>query len=336
MELPERYIVGQEFFNDIELIDVKFICYFKASVAINPFSFKSTDYFVEAEQVGRHLIVNIERKISKKLFEALSIDNNTKFIIGYIDDVLPDVNKQLENQKYLSGHALSKTYTTLDIESLIVINSIDNNSINLNWQIRIEPFPPAKSLAPGSDHIFIRDYLDSTTHYLTYNLDECVRKTITSLENYFLRNNIKGRFKERLNKCLIPSNYPQNWSAYLKILEDNISLIYLIRNKIVHDKLRLGFSDRWLCKKGIGTLSYIYQSNLNDEQSIRYVFAIAEQFLMLDTILSGYKLDFLREADKYNEETPIIKDFRELDAIMFNGLKISDEEKQIIMGKINV
>jgi hypothetical protein len=333
VELPERYIIGQDFFNDTELIDIKIMCHFKTSVAINPFGFKSTDCLVGAKQVDEHLVVSIERKISKKLFEALSKDNNIMFIIGYIDDVLPETNKHLENQKYLSGHALSKQYTTLDIESLIVLDSIDKKRTDLSWQINIEPFPPAKSLSPGSDHIFIRDYLDSTTLYLTYSLDECVRKTITSLGNYFHRNSLKGTFKKRLSKCLIPSNYPHNWRPYLNILEDNISLIYLFRNNIVHDKLRLDFSDRWLCKKGIGTLSYIYQSQLNNEQTIKYVIAIAQQFLLLDNVLRGYKLDDLREADKDNDETPIIKDLGDLDALMFNGLKISEEEEQLIMKK---
>jgi hypothetical protein len=335
MELPDKYIIGQDFFNDTELIDIKIICHLKTSVVINPFGFKSTDCLVGAEQVGIHLVVSIKRKISKKLFEALGRDNNISFIIGYIDDVLPKINKQLENQKYLSGHALSKSYTTLDIESPIVLEGKRKNRINLNWQINIGPFPPAKSLAPGSDYIFIRDYLDTTTHYFTYNLDECIRKTITSLENYFHRNSLKGTFKERLKKCLTPSSYPHNWRPYLNILEDNINLIYLLRNNIVHDKLRLDFSDRWLCKKGIGTLSYIYQSQLNSEQTIKYVFAIAQQFLLLDNVLRGYKLDYLREADKDNGEAPIIKDLRELDALMFNGLKISKEEEQIIMKKIS-
>ena len=36
------------------------------------------------------------------------------------------------------------------------------------------------------DAVFIRDLIDAMTDYLYYDLDECIRKTITSVENFFL------------------------------------------------------------------------------------------------------------------------------------------------------
>jgi hypothetical protein len=67
--------------------------------------------------------------------------------------------------------------------------------------------------------------------------------------------------------------------------------VYKIRNNIVHDKYRMDFNDSWLCMKGIGTLFYIYQSNLNDDNTRRYNFSLMQQFIAFDNECKGLLLD---------------------------------------------
>lgn len=81
MTVPESFMLGQEFLADTELINVKILCYFHTSIVVNPFEFKTEDYFVRAEQNGGLLEVSIERQISKKLFDSLNEKNNNAFVV---------------------------------------------------------------------------------------------------------------------------------------------------------------------------------------------------------------------------------------------------------------
>lgn len=60
------------------------------------------------------------------------------------------------------------------------------------WPLPIPGFPEVNKFKERLDVIFVRDLIDAMTEYFYFNLDECVRKVITSLENYFIYYNLKA------------------------------------------------------------------------------------------------------------------------------------------------
>lgn len=270
-ELPESYFIGQEFIQDKEHVSVIITCIFHLSALIKPISFIYKDCKVTTDQKGCDFILLIERSISKRLFYSVSKNRTSeRFIVGYINDILPVMNEHLINQKYLCGHLLIRTFSPLDIHKIIIVNKKNKDSKRLSFPFSVTNFPRSEEFAEGSNFKFIRDLIESTTYYYYYNLDDCVRKIISSIENFFLLRNIKGKsFKEKLLKSLRKENHSISWEPYLKMFFSNIMYVYKIRNSIVHDKYRMDFNDIWLCKKGIGTLFYIYQTNLNDKNTLR-------------------------------------------------------------------
>ena len=336
-DLPDEYTVGEEFVKDKERIDVEIVCTFSTSAVLSNLRFISDNYSVETEQIGHDFIIKIKRQISKKLFHALMSTTAEIFLMGYIDEVLPEINRSISEQIYLNGHLLNKTYSILDIKKLIVINLNDKKFMELGCPIVVQAFPPSASLAKSSDSIFIRDYIDSMYCYFTYNLDDCIRKMITSLENFFRVTGITTKekdesFNTRLDRCLNKVLYASNYAPYLYILKKNIKFIYKCRKGIVHDRFRMDFKNRWLCKKGIGTLSYIYKSSLLDIDTIKYIISLSQQFLLLNTLICGIPLDEYVEGINNPDEGTLITSGDDLDKFMFSGLEIGADEQERVLG----
>jgi len=332
---PERG-PANEFLEDKEKVPAIISCNFHLSALIKPISFRYEDCNITTEQNGCDFILLIEKDISKKLFySALKDHVAERYILGYISDIIPVLNEHLIIQKYLSGHMLIRTFSLLDIHELIIVNKENQDFGRLSWPISFTNFPRTVEFAEGSNFKFIRDLIEATTFYFYYNLDDCVRKIISSVENYFSLRNVKGTsFKDKLSNSLKTENHKKSWEPYLTIFYSNLMFVYRIRNKIVHDKFRMDFNDKWLCKKGIGTLFYLYQSNLNDNNTLRYNYSLMKQFVTLDFECMGFNIDTLKDLDKTPEKI-IMKTPSDTDKIIFGSLEITMKEREEIEIKLN-
>lgn len=93
--------------------------------------------------------------------------------------------------------------------------------------------------------------VDAGNSYFENNYDDCIRKIITSVENTFDKCRVKKNgegFPDTLNRVLA-----RNFIG-TEAVRKNIAFIYRIRNKIVHDKLRIKYDQGWFCDRAMRTL----------------------------------------------------------------------------------
>ncbi|MFL0168153.1 hypothetical protein [Candidatus Clostridium helianthi] len=290
-------------------------CTFKAAFNLDDLNFELDNivFNFKFEREEFHLSFQIYTDINS--YEELSKGDSSCMsnIRGWINRVLPYINNKVYELKYLDGHILIDTFSMLDIRKIEIRRNRAEKGIVIEKPFSIPSFPPTKALAKENDNIFIRDYIDSMTCYYKYNLDECIRKIITSLENYYSLNKIKGE-NSKINKkgtflakteellsnkdnFILPENI-------LKIAYNNIWILYKIRNKIVHDHYRLDYDDRWVCSRGINTLYNVFNNKINKEEMSRYIMTLNMQFGLLDSVLSNneflnnYSMEFTTDEIK--------------------------------------
>lgn len=343
------HYVGKKFAEDDEILDTKLEILFYSPAILEPFDFHLYDKKIEAIHKNGFLVISYNQVLSKKLIDDLRSGKSEQFIIGYISKYLPQINKEILKQRYSLGHFLVRTYSTLDIYK-IYLNILGTTlatrqeKIVLMWPQSITSFPPAESLAQSEDEIYIRDFIDAGNAYLTGHYDDCIRKIITSIENSFKFYKLKGSTPHGLQKLfnfckkskfrdIIKINMDKNDIGH-KVTAENILFIYNLRNKIVHDKFRINPKNGWICKKAIGTLNYIYQFLGKGSNTTAYIFYLSQQFLMLDNFTRGINLDDIKKNndEEFNNDQ-IIDSPQKMDEFMFNGLRISKKEQDIIMKK---
>lgn len=279
---------------------------------------------------------------NKEIPEELLKKNPSQYIVGYIGETLPKINKEILKRRYTEGHLILRTVSQFDIYNVFILDET-KKYYPIIWPKPIPGFPEITKAPKGLDVIFVKDLIDAITEFFYFNLDECIRKIITSLENYFIFYNLqpkttddfllkflnhkKFKFTKLINEYIKESYYPSK-ERDLKILRDNILFIYKIRNLIVHDKLRISLDEQMFCKKAILTLLYIYQSNfINNDGKKEYIFAFHMQFTMIADMLIGLNLDHFEKADKNDSSSKIIKNHDDLNKYMFGNLKITKKEK---------
>lgn len=353
----ESYVVGQEYIDDKDRVEVLI----KYTVVLpSRFSnFNIDDHPLHVVQKDNKIYVNFNKIISKKLLEdvrehfrtfkeegsiseELTAKNPSQFIIGYIKETLPRINKEILDRKYSEGHIITRTISQFDISEVFVVD--DSGRMHaIIWPLPVPGFPPSNDDG-NYNATYIKDLIDAMTEYFYYNPDECIRKIITSLENYFIHYNLKSnkkrfslnifkkdiKFKRLINKYIVKEYYAYK-ERDLIILRKNILYIYYIRNLIVHDKLRLNLENLMFCKKAIGTLFYIYQSSfISDDGKWNYIFSFDMQFkLIVDGIL-GVNLDKIKKMENSKYSPPAIDNKDDLDKFMFNNLKITNRDKKVV------
>lgn len=327
-------------------------------------NFNIDDNTIHVRQNGGEINVSYHKKISKILFDDLKNfsdclknhkdipdeifkKNPSQYIVGYIGETLPRINKEILDRKYKEGHVILRTISQFDIFNVFIIDDSNEHHIIL-WPNPIPGFPEVNKFQQDLSVIFIRDFIDAMSEYFYFNLDECIRKIITSLENYFIYYKLKpsnevtfwtkifnrkpAKFKKLVNEFITEANYPKG--RKLKILRENILFVYKIRNSIVHDRLRLKLNNLMFCKKAIGTLFYIYQSNFVCEDGKKdYIFAFDMQFKMIADMIIGLNLDNFEREEKSKIKPKIIKNHDEHNKLMFDSLKITKKEKKMTEGQ---
>lgn len=362
-DIPGSFYVGQEFIEDPEKVEVIIRFSVHSSVTFEKFELNIREFHARQIENGE-IICLVEKSISEKLFDIVKwkgenqmnindLTNVTHLILGYIKNYIPKLNEEILRRKYLEAHILAKTFGMPDIRNIYIFNRRSNEAGIIVWPIPVSSFPHSK-ISSSEDAVFIRDLIDAMTSYFQYNFDDSFRKVITSLENCFShyrlgtpKDNIwdkllslikirRLKIRKLISFYITPQFFPYK-ERDLKIIRDNILFIYKARNLIVHDRLRVGPKNDSICIKAIHTLLYIYQGSFVPKAHREYISTLNPQFLLLRETYSGVDLERIERAEKIEHEKErrgisknIINTPDELNKMMFEGLKIINEEKNFL------
>ena len=169
-------------------------------------NFNIDDHPLHIRQEGGEIHISLHKKISqtllddireffgsfqdgKEVSEELVQKNPSRYVVGYISETLPRINKEILERKYKEGHILLRTVSQFDLYNVFILDD-KKEYYAILWPLPIPGFPEVNKFKNRLDVIFVRDLIDAMTEYFYFNLDECVRKVITSLENYFIYYNL--------------------------------------------------------------------------------------------------------------------------------------------------
>jgi len=291
------------------------------------------------KEISQSLLCDLQKHFSdfrrkQKIDEEITQRNPSQYIVGYIKETLPRINAEIGRKKYSEGHLILHNVSIFDVDHVFVSDKKETSAIL--WPLAL---PNLEDIPDDVNVVFVRDLIDAMTEYFYFNLDECVRKVITSLENFFLYYKLepksqpppKSKFIRQVNDYIVEGLY-QYKERDLKIVRGNILFIYQLRNKIVHDELRLSPEKTMVCKKAIGTLLYIYQSKYTtDDGKRKHIFTLDGHFKMIADMVSP-NLDFFERAEKSTKEPEVIHNDDEMNESMFRSLEIKEHEKRILSG----
>jgi hypothetical protein len=297
--------------------------------------------------VGKVQLLIEDLQIPKALFEDLKKGKGRIFIISIINQILPIVNNHLDYQKYNKGNILMKRVNFLDIFKITLIYHQENRGwqpIFIPLPIFPKEFPPLqqKYFQNELPPIYIRDYIDAMESYLNYNFSDCVRKIITSLENCFRFYKLKVKKLPLFLDLLINRKHriPRLISKYIQhpIIRKNLLFLYRVRNKIVHEGFIIKPEHGWFCKKGIGTLSYVFQESFISNKEKEYLWLLTNQFLLITNEISGFDLidiakwfEYFNQLSESEKEKFVIKSENDFNEFIFSNLEITEKEKHKIL-----
>lgn len=303
------------------------------------------NFQLHAFKGGNEIRVMIEKEIPNTLIEDLKTGESSSmnFLLGYINDALQIINENIINRRYRSAHILSTALTIQDIKWISIANLKNEEKFLVPWPVPFPDFPYGVDLEKY-DFIYVRDLLDAMTSYINFDFNEVPRKVITSLENAFVHYKVRKQLKNLMVKKgkTIREKIKMLFFESKKIsfldqvnvvvgrteLIHNLKIIYKVRNKIVHDKLRLSHKNDMICHKSIGTLLYVYKGYLSESQEMSdYMLKVESQFIFIKDFYRGMRVEnfITTEADEKNAKffTSPGPDF---DDSMFYSLKIKDKE----------
>ncbi len=330
-ELPESYFVGEEYIKDPRKMDAEIEAVFFTGGSIANTEFLLRGVRVRLEQSGSVLKLKINRQIPVALWNDLRKHKGEKYILGYIWPTLPKVNKEISRQKYENGHLLLRPVSVLDIAFLTVARG--SRKIRIRWPLAVRNFPFPPDIENKRDEIYVRDFIDAVDSYFRGSYDDCMRKLITSAENFFDKNKLAGDgFREKVR-----INFPEDRLAP-RVLKNNLLFIYKLRNKIVHNDFRINPTKGWICIRAIGTLKYILSSPLNSTNPLAggYATRLHMQFGMLLEYMGGHaNLDEMEVMFKKARSEPsqdrIIHTPEDVDNWMFSSLEITNKMQSVIL-----
>ncbi|MFH1769910.1 MAG: hypothetical protein ABH833_04630 [Parcubacteria group bacterium] len=350
-DLPESYFVGQEYLEEGSSDSVRIDFSFFTSAVIEPFKFFVQKNKVEGLQTGGVLTVSFKTELPKKLIDDLAWGkgNSSAYVLGYIYKHLPMVNQELIKQRYLSGHFLITSFSMLDIFSIKVSNLDKDKAdeiISVPWPPTFDKFPPAQNLRGEQLETYLMDYIDAGNEYLRGDYNHCIRSTITSVENAFhfygldrasptgWKRHIPFLKETSFNSTILCHVYRSD-NQGLEAVGSNLLFLYKLRNRIVHDKLRIRFENGWICRRGLATLNYLYQFLDKGGKISDYIMSMEGQLMMLENELKGSTIERLRASKESTKEPTdpeyIIDSDEKLNKWMFGNLKITKREQSIVL-----
>jgi len=304
--MPESFYVGQDYVEDSIRIPVEIQMYFSSPAFLDNAILNVDGKKIHLEQRGSVFRITFVENISEKLFKnILDEHKGDDWILGYISKVIPFINQEILKQRYRNAHFLVKTFTALDISQLWLVNKKTSEKVQVAWPKAITSFPPVADLATYYDnHLYFRDIIDAIHSYFNSNYEECVRKVITSVENFFKHNNLHRIKKES------DSAFKDKVKQHIKIVcpmtdEDAAEVIietYGIRTEIVHDGKRLSPSEgKDIGKRAIHLVLDVYKSYGTNEELKQYAFFLEMQFLQHEQFLGDLLTLERLERDEGNK-----------------------------------
>jgi hypothetical protein len=346
-----------EYYRDQNKVEVLIKYTFKLPALVKNFNIDHPP--IHVRQTDGEIHVNYHKVITQSLLEdliafwTLSTTNKIvpqellqknpgQYIVGFIAETLPKINEEILIRKYREGHVLLRTISQFDIYNVFIVDK-KAKYVGITWPLLIPNFTEIKKVPEGFDIVFLRDFIDAMTEYFYFNLDECVKKVVTSLENYFTYYKLKpadstnvifkifykkkSKFKKLINEYVTEPFYGIK-ERDLKILRENILYIYNLRNLIVHDKFRLKPENFIIAKKAIKTLLYVYQSKfVHDDKKHDYILALYHEFGLIAEMMIGHNLDNYAKAEQKKSSPAHNED--EFNEWIFSNLKIKKYEKKL-------
>jgi hypothetical protein len=242
------------------------------------------------------------KDISAKLFADISASKDANWILPYINEIMPYVNQEILNQRYRSGHFLVRTYSTTDIAKLMVMNRLTEEWVTLSWPVAVTNFPLLSDLDESyDDHVYIRDIVDAFHSYFAGNYEECIKKSITSVETFVRYHKLqvmdsKGRFD-------FYKTIKQHMNIICPMTRENAADViwdtYKIRNDMVHEGKRIEPEEgQKLGKRATHLINEVYKNFGTDESIKKYALGLEGQFLAHEQFLgSGLSLDWLEKVE---------------------------------------
>ena len=163
-DLPESYIIGQEYIND-EQTEVTFKFFVRLPCVFSNVSLE--DKKIKLYMLGEFLVIEYTLLLSKKLFEDISSGKRSNYVWSYLDKILPYVNEEIQKNKYSRGQVLLRNLSFFDIAIAQVYKN--NTCVAILESSIFDDFP--KLCADNTFHnfVYIRDYIDAFTAILYYD-----------------------------------------------------------------------------------------------------------------------------------------------------------------------
>lgn len=313
---------------------------------VKPFQFRRHGARIECSQNQNLLLIQIYRRVPRKLWEDLKYLNiGERYIIGYLASYMPHINRALIDNRYKQGHLLSRTFAIFEAMQVCVI--VGSELIWINWPLSLMSFPPSAEKAANADKLFVRDLIDAMQSYFRAEFDECIRRLVTSIENLIeakqwnfqtipnsclhrLLRLKPRRVRLSVRQALLHNLNTRNFSG--EVLNENMQFIYSTRNKIVHSGLRLSTSSALFCSKAIATVKYIIAKHSGNREISRYVNTLHMQFEAQCSWLGREcNLDQIAKWRQQADDVPVINSMEAMNRFMFTALRFTQRDKQSIL-----
>jgi hypothetical protein len=181
---PPSYTLGEEYNGDSRQVQATISVAFISLAVVPPIKFWHNKSQIEMSQAGSALAITIHRKLPSRLWDDLRLfRRGYRYVVGYVNSLLPAINRRLLDNRYMSGHVFSRTYAVQELLGISVRQG--NDVVRIPWPIAAMPFPRAARLAPARAETYLRDYVDAIHAFLRNDFDDCIRRVVTATENFF-------------------------------------------------------------------------------------------------------------------------------------------------------
>jgi hypothetical protein len=342
---PDSFYIGKAYVEDTETVECMIRANFIFPGVVPPFEFWKNGARIIGTQHQNILVIRIYRRISRRLWNDLKyLQQGERFIVGYLASYMLRINRALIDNRYGQGHLLSRTFAIFEATKICVI--VRSELVWINWPIAFAAFPPSAAIASKADALFVRDLIDAMGSYFRGEFDDCIRRLITSTENFietkcwnvqtipngWIRNLL--RLKPRRDRLSFRQSLKRNLKRTTisgEVIYQNMRVIYSTRNKIVHAGFRMSTSSALFCSKAIGTVYYLIYRYSGNRTISRYVYTLHVQFKLQCDAFGEYDLDQIKKLfGTIRPDTPVIDSDEDLERAMFSSLRYTERDKHSI------
>lgn len=355
---PQMPAIIDGYLNDPKQVPVAISVAFISPAVVPQLTIWHNKAKIDMGQRGSALAIVIHRKISSRLWDDLRLfQQGHLFVVGYVHALLPAINRRLLDNRYLSGHVYSRTYAVHEALGISIRHK--NDTVRTPWPISALPFPRVAQFAHASRETCIRDYIDAVHAFVRNDFDDCIRRVITSTEDFIvfkkwktappqrpLPSNIWEKIADRIRRVLrrnsapaIPNTFKNTLRTNIRtdriagqVILENLLFIYHVRNRIVHAGFRLSTHSARFCRKSIATVGYLLQRASRSRDIAQFVFSVEMHLNLLEgTFDQLVDLDRLKLI--YASDGPVtnIDSAQDLEEMMFSTLRFTDQDKSSIL-----